>query len=112
MEVKNHIVYNIEKSAERIQEILDSNNANYEDKGNEVPSRDTLTYNNGFYVNVTALFIDIVDSSKLIEDCQRPTLAKIYRSFISECVALIVFGEFLKHLRNQMLTLYFLLHLC
>ena len=89
MEVKNHIVYNIEKSAERIQEILDSNNANYEDKGNEVPSRDTLTYNNGFYVNVTALFIDIVDSSKLIEDCQRPTLAKIYRSFISECVALI-----------------------
>ena len=89
MEVKNHVVYNIEKSAERIQEILDSNNANYEEKGNVVPSRATLTYNNGYYVNVTALFIDIVGSSKLIEDCQRPTLAKIYRSFISECVAII-----------------------
>lgn len=89
MEVKNHIVYNIEKSAERIQEILDSNNANYEEKGNVVPSRATLTYNKGYYVNVTALFIDIVGSSKLIEACQRPTLAKIYRSFISECVALI-----------------------
>lgn len=89
MEVKNHVVYDIEKSAGRIQEILDSNNSNYEDKGNIVPSRDTLTYNNGYYVNVTALFIDIVGSSKLIEDCQRPTLAKIYRSFISECVALI-----------------------
>jgi hypothetical protein len=89
MEVKNHIVYNIEKSAERIQEILDSNNANYEEKGTVVPSRATLTYNKGYYVNVTALFIDIVGSSKLIEACQRPTLAKIYRSFISECVALI-----------------------
>ena len=84
MEVKNHIVYNIEKSAERIQEILDSNNANYEEKGTVVPSRATLTYNKGYYVNVTALFIDIVGSSKLIEACQRPTLAKIYRSFISE----------------------------
>ena len=89
MEVKSHVVYNIEKSAGRIQEILDSNNSNYEDKGNVVPSRDSLTYNNGYYVNVTALFIDIVGSSKLIEACQRPTLAKIYRSFISECVALI-----------------------
>lgn len=89
MEVKNHVVYNIEKSVGRIQEILDSNNSNYEDKGNVVSSRDTLTYNNGYYVNVTALFIDIVDSSKLIEECQKTTLAKIYRSFISECVAII-----------------------
>lgn len=89
MEVKNHVFYNIEKSAERIQEILDSNNSNYEDKDKVVTSRDTLTYNNGYYVNVTALFIDIVGSSKLIEACQRPTLAKIYRSFISECVAII-----------------------
>ena len=77
MEVKSHVVYNIEKSAGRIQEILDSNNSNYEDKGNVVPSRDSLTYNNGYYVNVTALFIDIVGSSKLIEECQRPTLAKM-----------------------------------
>ena len=89
MEVKNHVFYNIEKSAERIQEILDSNSANYEEKGNVVPSRATLTYNNGYYVNVTALFIDIVGSSKLIEACQRTTLAKIYRGFISECVAII-----------------------
>ena len=89
MEVKNHVIYNIEKSAERIQEILDSNSANYEEKGNVVPSRATLTYNNGYYVNVTALFIDIIGSSKLIEVCQRTTLAKIYRGFISECVAII-----------------------
>lgn len=89
MEVKNHMAYNIEKSAERIQEILDSNNSNYEDKDYILPSRDSLTYNNGYYVNVTALFIDVVGSSKLIDKCQRPTLAKIYRSFISECVAII-----------------------
>ena len=89
MEVKNHIVYNIKKSAERIQEILDSNNSNYEEKGNIVPSRDTLTYNNGYYVNITALFIDIVGSSNLGEGTKRPVLAKIYRTFISECIAII-----------------------
>ena len=89
MEVKNHIVYNIEKSAERIQEILDSNNSNYEEKGNVVPSRDTLTYDNGYYVNVGAIFVDIVGSSDLSDGSQRATLAKIYRSFISECVAIM-----------------------
>lgn len=89
MEVNNHLDYNVEKSVERIQEILDSNNSNYVDKGNILPSRDSLTFNNGYYVNVTALFIDIVGSSKLIDECKRPTLAKIYRSFISECVAII-----------------------
>lgn len=123
MEVKNHVFYNIEKSAERIQEILDSNNSNYEDKDKVVTSRDTLTYNNGYYVNVTALFIDIVGSSKLIEACQRPTLAKIYRSFISECVAIIssnsqcrevnIHGDcvwgILKQLIRLILILYFIL---
>ena len=48
MEVKNHIVYNIEKSAERIQEILDSNNANYEEKDNNIPSRESLGSVNNF----------------------------------------------------------------
>lgn len=89
MEAKNHIVYNIEKSAERIQEILDSNNANYEEKDNNIPSRESLTYTNGYYVNLTALFIDIVGSSDLGEGTKRPVLAKIYRCFISECIAII-----------------------
>ena len=58
MEVTTRIAYDVEKSAERIDDILSAGNGNYEDKG-YVPSRSNLTYTNGYYVYVTALFIDI-----------------------------------------------------
>lgn len=59
--------YKIEDSADRMDDILDANDNDYEDEGNSIPSRDKLTYKNGYYVDVTAIFIDIVDSSKLNE---------------------------------------------
>lgn len=88
MEVTNKILYDVEKSAERIDNILNESNSNFSDKDN-IPQRASLTYTNGFYVNVSALFIDIVGSSDMTEDSKRPTLAKIYRSFISECTAIM-----------------------
>ena len=63
-----------------------------------IPSRDKLTYKNGYYVNVTALFIDIVDSSKLTDGNKRPTLAKMYRAFLSECVAIMNSWEMCKEI--------------
>jgi len=88
MEVTNRITYDIDKSAERMDAILDTGNGNYSDKSS-VPARSTLTYTNGFYVNITALFIDIVGSSDMTNEHKRPTLAKLYRSFISECTAIM-----------------------
>ncbi len=88
MEVTNHISYDIDKSADRIDEILSAGNGNYEDKS-YLPSRSSLTYTNGFYVKVTALFIDIVGSSDMTDEHKRPVLAKTYRSFISECTAIM-----------------------
>ena len=84
-----YINYNFERSLERIDEILDSNDNNYEEKGKNMPSRDKLTYTNGFYVDVSAMFVDIRESSSLSGIHRRPTLAKIYRSFISEVVAIM-----------------------
>ena len=81
--------YKVEDSAQRMDDILDANDNDYEDNENTIPSRDKLTYKNGYYVDVTALFIDIVDSSKLTDGHKRPTLAKMYRSFLSECVAIM-----------------------
>lgn len=81
--------YIVEDSASRIDDILDANDNDYEDNGNNIPSREQLTYKNGYYVNVTALFIDIVGSSKLTDGHRRPTLAKMYRAFLSECVAIM-----------------------
>jgi class 3 adenylate cyclase len=48
-----------------------------------------MTYDNGFYVNCTAVFIDIRESSKLPENHTRPVLGKIYRAYLSECVAIM-----------------------
>ena len=82
-----HKSYNHGDSLTRIEEILDSADNNYEEK-NDVPSRSGLTFTNGYYVNCTALFVDICNSSDLPNKHTRPVLAKIYRSFISEMVAL------------------------
>ena len=88
MEVTNRISYDVEKSAERMDDILNAGSGNYCDK-DSIPARSSLTYTNGFYVNVTALFIDIVGSSDMTDGNKRPTLAKIYRSFISEATAIL-----------------------
>jgi class 3 adenylate cyclase len=81
-----HKSYSFLDSLGRMDEILDSSNKLFEEK-DSIPARSELTYINGFYVNCTALFVDICDSSKMTDEHKRPVLAKIYRSFISELVA-------------------------
>ena len=81
--------YKVEDSASRMDDILDASDNDYSDTENNIPSRDKLTFKNGYYVDVTSIFIDIVDSSKLTDGHKRPTLAKMYRCFLSECVAIM-----------------------
>lgn len=84
----NYKTYSYTGSSDRIKEILDQPAGSFEEvKG--LPDRDKLTYTNGFYGNCSAIFIDIRDSSGLTERYKRPTLAKIYRAFISEMVAVL-----------------------
>ncbi|KKQ79463.1 MAG: hypothetical protein UT03_C0053G0008 [Candidatus Moranbacteria bacterium GW2011_GWD2_38_7] len=80
--------YDFNESLKRIDEIINASNDSFEEPEN-FPSRDKLTYTNGFYVNCTSLFIDIRNSSSLPENHTRPVLAKIYRAYISETVAII-----------------------
>ena len=81
--------YKVEDSASRMDDILDASDNDYSDNENNIPSRDKLKFKNGYYVDVTSIFIDIVDSSKLTDGHKRPTLAKMYRCFLSECVAIM-----------------------
>lgn len=80
--------YDFSDSLSRIDEILNSSDNNYKES-DDIPSRDKLTFTNGFYVNCTAIFIDMCDSSSLPDKHTRPVVAKIYRCFISELVALL-----------------------
>ncbi|MFK5895111.1 MAG: adenylate/guanylate cyclase domain-containing protein [Pseudomonadota bacterium] len=84
--------YDYTKSIERINEILGTSDSSFEDK-KSIPSRDSLTFKNGFYVSATALFVDIRDSKDLNNNHQRPTLAKIYKTYISETVAVLKGNE-------------------
>lgn len=87
MESTNKI-YDFDASLTRIDEILDASNDSFEES-DSIVDRSKLTYANGFYVKATALFVDIRDSSNMTDAHKRPVLAKIYRSFISEMVALM-----------------------
>lgn len=84
----NYKTYDSEKSRDRIDEILDSSDNNYEDK-KEIPSRDNLTFTNGYYVYGSAIFIDMRGSKEYANNHKRPVLAKVYRSYISELVAVL-----------------------
>ena len=72
----------------RLLEILNAPAGEFEELDN-IPERSRLTYTNGFYVYCTAVFIDIRDSSKLTTAHTTPVLGKIYRSYISECIAVL-----------------------
>jgi class 3 adenylate cyclase len=80
--------YDYTESIDRIDEILEGEDASYEDhKG--IPPRENLTFLNGFYVDVTVLFVDMRGSKALSTKHTRPVLAKILRSYISEIVAVM-----------------------
>jgi class 3 adenylate cyclase len=84
----NYSAYNYVSSAKRIDEILDQPSGQFEET-KSLPDRDRLTFTNGFYGLCSAIFVDIRDSSGLTDKHTRPTLAKIYRAFISEMVAVL-----------------------
>jgi class 3 adenylate cyclase len=85
----NHKNYDFKASFARIDSYLDANEGVYEEV-QEIPSREKLTYSNGFYIeHCTALFVDIRGSTGLATRYTRPRLAKIYRSYISEIVAVM-----------------------
>jgi len=84
----NYSKYDYISSAKRLDEILDQPSGQFEE-ANNLPDRDRLTFTNGFYGWCSAIFVDIRDSSGLTDKHTRPTLAKIYRAFISEMVAVL-----------------------
>lgn len=80
--------YSVVASDQRTYEMLAASESDYPELAS-IPSAESLTYAGGAYVNCAALFIDVRDSSRLPNIHRRPVLAKIYRAYISECVAIL-----------------------
>lgn len=59
MESNHTMSYDVDKSSERMDEILNASDNDYCDK-DSIPARSDLTFKNGYYVNVTAIFIEIL----------------------------------------------------
>lgn len=84
----NFKLYDWVESSARIAEILNKP-ADQFTETEALPDRDELTYTNGFYGQCSAVFVDIRDSSGMTKRHKRPALAKIYRAFVSEMVAVL-----------------------
>ncbi|ABR91552.1 Uncharacterized conserved protein [Janthinobacterium sp. Marseille] len=83
-----HQPYSIDDSDDRMREILSATDQSF-GESESIPNAERLTYDNGFYVHCAALFVDIRGSSKLVEKHTNPVLGKIYRAYLSECVAVM-----------------------
>lgn len=80
--------YDFSACLARIPNVLDNSDNSYEDR-KDIPSHDLLTYENGFYVNASVIFVDMRDSSSLSGKHTRPVLAKIFRTYITETIAIL-----------------------
>ena len=87
MEVKTTHPYVFKDSVARIDQMLATTGV-YVDT-DDIKNRKDLTYDNGYYVNCYALFVDIRDSSNLPRVHQKRVLAKLYRCYISELTAIL-----------------------
>ena len=79
--------YDYKNGKSRIEEIL-NNKMEIIEKA-KVPKDDNFTFDNGYYSWVSAIFVDIRESSKLFTDKDKEKVAKIIRSFTSEIIEIL-----------------------
>lgn len=88
--------YNYKKGKERIEDILDNKLIVIEQA--KLPSDDHLTFTNGYYCWVSAIFVDIRDSSSLFADEDKEKVSKVIRSFTSEIIEILRDDENLREI--------------
>ncbi|OOH90583.1 adenylate cyclase [Pasteurellaceae bacterium 15-036681] len=79
--------YDYKEGKKRIEIILD-NSMEIEEKG-KLPSDDNFTFENGYLSWITAIFIDIRDSSRIFTDGNKEKVAKLIRAFTSELIEIL-----------------------
>lgn len=79
--------YDYKRGKERIEDILDNELKIIEQ--NEVPTDAAFTFSNGYYSWVSAIFVDIRDSSTLFAHEDKEKVSKVIRSFTSEIIEIL-----------------------
>lgn len=81
------MVYDYREGKKRIKDILDNNTIVNE--RDAVPSDENFTFDNSYYSWVTAIFVDIRNSSSLFSKSDKVMVSKIIRSFTSEIIEIL-----------------------
>ncbi len=84
----DHVEYNFKDSVNRIDQIITAKENTYAEL-DSIPARSELTFTNGFYVKCSALCVEIRGPSELIDFHKNSVLTKIYRSYVSEVIAVM-----------------------
>lgn len=79
--------YDYKAGKERIEEIL--NNRTEVIKQDSIPSDDKFTYDNGYIGWVSAIFVDIRDSTSLFQNEDKVIVSKVIRCFTSEIIEIL-----------------------
>lgn len=87
--------YDYKSGKKRIKEILQSNLIVIE---KEIPSEYDFTFSNGYYHWVTSIFVDIRDSSTIFSKDNKEVVSKMIRSFTSEVIEILRFGDNLREI--------------
>ncbi len=87
--------YDYKYGKKRIDEILVNE---LEIKESEIPKDESFTFKNGYYSWVTAIFVDIRDSSEIFSLEDKEKTSKIIRSFTSEVIEVLRTSEQLREI--------------
>lgn len=79
-------MYDYNAGKKRIEKILDSD---LEVLEQSIPKDDKFTFTNGYYDWVSAIFVDIRDSSEIFSNEDKEIVSKMIRSFTSEVIEIL-----------------------
>jgi len=88
--------YSYKAGKKRVVDIL--NNKLEIIKQSKLPSDDNFTFDNGYYSWITAIFVDIRNSSVLFADGDKEKVSKIIRSFTSEVIEILRLDDGLREI--------------
>ena len=88
--------YDYKAGKKRIQEILNSKLQVIEN--NKIPNNDNFTFSNAYYGWVTAIFVDIRNSTDLFSKDDKEIVSKMIRSFTSEVIEILRKDDLLREI--------------
>ena len=79
--------YDYQVGSQRISNILNQDMSKEDRK--KVPPESQMTYSNGYTMRISAIFVDIRNSTKLFADKNRDMVTRVTKSFVSEVIQIM-----------------------